>query len=59
VRQNAFSVRQDGSSASTSYHAIPTTKKHMDNDALIIDVIAISSVYYSRDIGVESLALFC
>jgi hypothetical protein len=29
-------ARQDGSLASTSYLADPITKKHMDNDALIL-----------------------
>jgi len=34
--RNAFSARQDGSLASTSYLADPKTKKHMNNDALIL-----------------------
>jgi hypothetical protein len=36
VRQNTFSARQENSLASTSYLADPTTKKHMNNDALIL-----------------------
>jgi hypothetical protein len=39
VRWNTFSVRQDGSSASTPYLTDPTTQEHMYNDVLIIGFI--------------------